>query len=86
MQGTDRLRQRGDSNSTISVEDTALLMQGFMPQRSFTAASSACIDSMLMVCGAPDQCYRQITDSSSIIAPPRRRACKPEAAQNTAAQ
>jgi hypothetical protein len=35
-------------------------MQGFVPQRSFIAMSSTCIDSVLMVCGTPDECYRLI--------------------------
>ena len=40
-------------------------MQGFVPERSFTKDRRVIdmrIDSVLMVCGTPDQCYRQITD------------------------
>jgi alkanesulfonate monooxygenase SsuD/methylene tetrahydromethanopterin reductase-like flavin-dependent oxidoreductase (luciferase family) len=56
----------------FSAEDTAKLMRGFVPERSFTkdgrvidmrtASLQELIDSVLMVCGTPDQCYRQITD------------------------
>ena len=40
-------------------------MQGFVPERSFTKDRRVIdmrIDSVLMVCGTPDQCYQQITD------------------------
>ena len=40
-------------------------MQGFGPERSFTRDRRVIdmrIDSVLMVCGTPDQCYRQIAD------------------------
>ena len=40
-------------------------MQGFVPERSFTKDRRVIdmrIDSVLMVCATPDQCYRQITD------------------------
>jgi alkanesulfonate monooxygenase SsuD/methylene tetrahydromethanopterin reductase-like flavin-dependent oxidoreductase (luciferase family) len=47
-------------------------MRGFAPERSFTrdgrivdmrtASLQELIDAVLMVCGTPDQCYRQITD------------------------
>jgi len=43
------------------VEDTARLMQGFVPERSFTKDRRVIdmrIDSVLMVCGTPDQCRR----------------------------
>ena len=56
----------------FSVEDTARLMRGFVPERSFTkdrrvidmrsASLQELIDAVLMVCGTPDQCYQQITD------------------------
>lgn len=56
----------------FSVDDTARLMRGFVPERSFTkdkrvvdmrtASVQELIDSVLMVCGTPDQCYQQITD------------------------
>jgi hypothetical protein len=49
----------------FSVEDTARLMQGFVPERSFTRDRRVIemrIESALMVCGTPDQCYRQITE------------------------
>jgi hypothetical protein len=46
-------------------------MQGFVPERSFTKDRRVIdmrIDSVLMVCGTPDQCYRQITDFIEIPA------------------
>ena len=56
----------------LSVEDTAKLMRGFTPERSFTkdkrvvdmrtASVQELIDSVLMFCGTPDQCYQQIVD------------------------
>ncbi len=56
----------------LSVEDTAKLMRGFTPERSFTkdkrvidmrtGSVQDLIDSVLMFCGTPDQCYRQIVD------------------------
>ena len=49
----------------FSVEDTVRLMQGFVPERSFTKDRRVIdmrIDSALMVCGTSDQCYRPITD------------------------
>ena len=56
----------------LSVDDTAKLMRGFVPERSFTkdrrvigmrtASVQELIDSVLMICGTPDQCYQQITD------------------------
>src|SRR5919198_5516295 len=56
----------------FSADDTAKLMRGFVPERSFTkdrrvidmrtGSVQDLIDSVLMVCGTPDQCYRQITD------------------------
>jgi alkanesulfonate monooxygenase SsuD/methylene tetrahydromethanopterin reductase-like flavin-dependent oxidoreductase (luciferase family) len=56
----------------FSTDDTAKLMRGFVPERSFTkdrrvidmrsASLQELIDAVLMVCGTPDQCYRQITD------------------------
>ncbi len=41
------------------------LMQGFVPERSFTKDRRVIdmrIDSVLTVCSSPDPCYRQITD------------------------
>ena len=56
----------------FSVEDTARLMQGFTPERSFTkdrrvidmrsASLQELIDAVLMFCGTPDQVFRQIVD------------------------
>jgi len=56
----------------FSVDDTAKLMRGFVPERSFTrdgrvidmrtGSLQDLIDAVLMICGTPDQCYRQITD------------------------
>ena len=56
----------------LSVEDTAKLMRGFTPERSFTkdkrvvdmrtAGVQDLINSVLMFCGTPDQCYQQIVD------------------------
>jgi alkanesulfonate monooxygenase SsuD/methylene tetrahydromethanopterin reductase-like flavin-dependent oxidoreductase (luciferase family) len=56
----------------FSADDTAKLMRGFVPERSFTkdrrvvdmrtGSVQDLIDSVLMVCGTPDQCYQQITD------------------------
>jgi alkanesulfonate monooxygenase SsuD/methylene tetrahydromethanopterin reductase-like flavin-dependent oxidoreductase (luciferase family) len=56
----------------FSADDTAKLLRGFAPERCFTKDGRAVdmrtgslqdlIDSVLMVCGTPDQCYRQITD------------------------
>jgi len=56
----------------FSVDDTARLMRGFTPERSFTkdkrvvdmrtASVQDLIDSVLMICGTPDQCYAQIID------------------------
>ncbi len=56
----------------FSADDAAKLMRGFVPERSFTkdrrvidmrtAGVQELIDAVLMVCGTPDQCYRQITD------------------------
>ena len=56
----------------FSVEDTARLMRGFTPERSFTkdkrvidmrtGSVQDLIDAVLMFCGTPDQVYRQIVD------------------------
>ncbi len=56
----------------FSAADTAKMMQGFVAERSFTkdrrviemhsATLQELIDGVLMICGTPDQCYRQITD------------------------
>jgi alkanesulfonate monooxygenase SsuD/methylene tetrahydromethanopterin reductase-like flavin-dependent oxidoreductase (luciferase family) len=56
----------------FSADDTARLWRGFVPERSFTkdrrvidmrtGSVQDLIDSVLMVCGDPDECYRQITD------------------------
>ena len=72
-------------------------MQGFVPQRSFIAMSSTCIDSVLMVCGPPDERYR-LTMMRRISSPRRHKSAalmakevhaancmQPEAAQNAAA-
>jgi len=57
-QGTDRLPAPGELESGyFSVEDTARLMQGFVPERSFTKDRRVIdmrIDSVLMVCRTPD--------------------------------
>ena len=55
----------GVRSGYFSTKDTARLMQGFVPERSFTKNRRVIdmrIDSVLTVCGWPDQCYRQITD------------------------
>jgi len=55
----------GTPGSYFSIEDTARLMQGFVPERSFTKDRRVIdmrIDSVLMVCATPDRCYRQNTD------------------------
>jgi hypothetical protein len=63
---TDRLPAPGELESGyVSVDDTACPMQGFVPERSFTKDRRVIdlrIDSVLMVCGTPNQCYRQIMD------------------------
>jgi alkanesulfonate monooxygenase SsuD/methylene tetrahydromethanopterin reductase-like flavin-dependent oxidoreductase (luciferase family) len=56
----------------LSVDDTARIMRGMTPERSFTkdgrvidmrsGSVQDLIDSVLMFCGTPDQVYRQITD------------------------
>jgi alkanesulfonate monooxygenase SsuD/methylene tetrahydromethanopterin reductase-like flavin-dependent oxidoreductase (luciferase family) len=56
----------------LSVEDTARLMRGAVPERSFTkdrrvidmrtASVQELIDAVLMFCGTPDQVYRQIVE------------------------
>ena len=56
----------------LSPDDTAKLMRGFVPERSFTkdkrvvdmrtGSVQDLIDSVLMICGNPDQCYKQLTD------------------------
>src|SRR5688572_24447217 len=56
----------------LSVDDNARLLRGMSPERSFTKAGKVVdmrtgslqdlIDSVLMVCGTPDQCYQQVTD------------------------
>ena len=56
----------------LSVDDNMKLMRGMTPGRSFTkdgrvvdmrsGSLQDLIDSVLMVCGTPDQCYHQITD------------------------
>src|SRR5256885_15730941 len=56
----------------LSVADTAKLMRGFVVERSFTkerrvidmrtGSVQDLIDAVLMFCGTPDQCYRQIID------------------------
>jgi hypothetical protein len=65
-QGTDRSpAPREFESGYFSTKDTARLMQGFVPERSFTKNRRVIdmrIDSVLTVCGWPDQCYRQITD------------------------
>src|SRR2546421_6694731 len=56
----------------FSVEDTARLLRGFVPERSFTkdrrvidmrtASVQDLMDAALMFCGTPDQVFRQIAD------------------------
>jgi alkanesulfonate monooxygenase SsuD/methylene tetrahydromethanopterin reductase-like flavin-dependent oxidoreductase (luciferase family) len=56
----------------LSVDDNMKLMRGMTPERSFTkdgrvvdmrsGSLQDLIDSVLMVCGTPDQCYHQIKD------------------------
>jgi alkanesulfonate monooxygenase SsuD/methylene tetrahydromethanopterin reductase-like flavin-dependent oxidoreductase (luciferase family) len=56
----------------FSAGDTAKMMRGFVAERSFTkdgrviemhtATLQELIDAVLMICGTPEQCYRQITD------------------------
>ena len=65
-QGTDRSpAPRELESGYFSTKDTARLLQGFVPARSFTKDRHVIdmrIDSVLTVCGSPDPCYRQITD------------------------
>jgi alkanesulfonate monooxygenase SsuD/methylene tetrahydromethanopterin reductase-like flavin-dependent oxidoreductase (luciferase family) len=56
----------------LSVDDNVRLMKGMTPDRSFTkdgrvinmrdCSLQDLIDSVLMVCGTPDQCFNQIKD------------------------
>jgi alkanesulfonate monooxygenase SsuD/methylene tetrahydromethanopterin reductase-like flavin-dependent oxidoreductase (luciferase family) len=56
----------------FSVDDNVRLMRGMTPERSFTKAGKVIdmrsgslqdlIDAVLVICGTPDQCYKQIAE------------------------